>query len=130
MAPERHGIAILTVEDDKATREFLGTIINRKYPGIQLYLAENGIKGVELFKAHTPDIVITDIVMPEMDGVQMSSVIKSIKPDTKLIVVTGYSSRSYQVEFDKIGADVFLLKPIDVKKLCDAIERCMDGIKD
>src|ERR1044072_90292 len=78
--PERCGISILAVEDDKATREVLGMFINRKYPDILLYVAEDGISGIELFKAHFPEIVITDIVMPEMDGVGMSSKIKKIKP--------------------------------------------------
>jgi len=126
---ERHGISILAVEDDMATREFLGLIINKKFPDISVYFAENGIRGVELFKAHTPEVVITDIVMPGMDGVEMSSMIKKIKPGIKLIVVTGYNFTSYEEEFGRIGANAFLTKPIDIKKLCAAIERCLKELE-
>jgi YesN/AraC family two-component response regulator len=127
--PERHGISILVVEDDKTTREFLGIIVNRKFPNLQLYFAENGNRGIELFKAYNPEIVITDIVMPEMDGAKMSSAIKTIKSDIKLIVVSGYDSKSYHEQFSEIGVNAFLTKPIDLQKLCAAIENCIDEIK-
>ena len=50
----------------------LCTVIRRKFPDAAIYLAENGRIGVELFKKHTPDIVITDINMPVMDGIEMA----------------------------------------------------------
>ena len=127
--PERRRISILAVEDDKATREFLEVIINRKFPDVQIYFAENGNRGIELFKACTPEIVITDIIMPEMDGDEMSSTIKTIKSDIKLIVVTGYDSSSYHEKFNKIGVNAFITKPIEMAKLCAAVARCVDEIK-
>jgi len=122
-------LSILAVEDDKATLEFLRILINKKFPGIPLYLAENGNKGIELFKAHFPGIVVTDIIMPEMDGTEMSSAIKTLQPDTKIIVLTGYSSPSYHEILGKIGVSAFLTKPIHMENLSAAIQQCLDEMK-
>ncbi|HXE97145.1 MAG TPA: response regulator [Dongiaceae bacterium] len=130
MEPERHKISILAVEDDETVRRMLGIIINRKFPDNPLYFAENGNEGIELFKAHNPEIVITDIIMPEMDGVEMASTIKTIRSDIKLIVITGYNNAYYHEKFRNIGANAFLSKPIDIKKLFAAIEMCFAEITD
>jgi len=127
--PEQRRISILAVEDDKTIREMLGIIIDRKFPDNPLYFAENGNKGIELFKAYNPEIVITDIIMPEMDGVEMAGIIKTIKSDIKLIVITGYDNAYYHEKFSNIGASAFLTKPIDFKKLFTAIEMCIAEIK-
>ena len=116
---------MLVVEDDKVTLDVLRLIISRKFPDVTIYAAENGRKGLELFMAHMPEIVITDISMPEMDGIEMGSAIKSIKADTKLIVVTAYGTASYEEKFHKIGFDDFLGKPIEFEKLFAAINRCL-----
>lgn len=126
---ERQGISILAVEDDKTTREMLGAIINRKFPDIPVYYAENGKRGLEVFKAYTPEIVITDIIMPEMDGVEMSKTIKMMKSDLKLIVITGYLTQSYLDQFSKIGSNAFLAKPMNINQLYSAIEKCISEIR-
>ena len=120
--------SILIVEDDKVTGELLGTIIRRRFPQITIHLAENGLIGVELFQQHSPEIVITDINMPEMDGMEMAGKIKAIQSDTKLIVVTAYSNPSYFDRFTEIGFDEYLMKPVEFVKLFQAIEKCMDEI--
>ncbi len=128
MESERHAISLLVVEDDNTTREILGVIISHKFPDIPLYFAENGRRGVELFKAHTPEIVITDIQMPEMDGIEMAEEIKSIKSEIKLIVLTAYGTASYHEKFNCIGFNDFLTKPIEFIRLFAAIERCIAEI--
>src|SRR5690242_8918379 len=82
-------ISILVVEDEAITLEFLVTTLARKYPHIAIYKALNGRTGLESFKTHTPDIVVTDINMPEISGVQMADKIRDVKPDTKFIILTG-----------------------------------------
>lgn len=129
MEPEQHRISILSVEDDKTMREMFRTIINRKFPDNPLYLGENGDQGIELFRAYNPQIVITDIIMPGMDGVEMASIIKKIEPKVKLIVITGYDNNYYHEKFSNIGADAFITKPIDIKKLFYAIEICIAEIR-
>lgn len=118
----------MVVEDDNAVRDLLGILIKRKFPDMPFYFAENGKTGVELFNAHTPEIVITDIVMPYMDGVEMTIAIKSVKSDTKIIVVSGYNTQGYRKQFSELGSKVFLTKPIDFKELLAAIESCIAEI--
>jgi YesN/AraC family two-component response regulator len=121
-------ITILIVEDDKVTREVLDLMIPRKFPNTSIYSTTNGRTGVELFRKYSPGIVITDIQMPDMDGIEMAGEIKAIKPDTKFIVVTAYGNTSYHEKFNKIGFHDFLSKPIEFAKLYAAIETCLAEI--
>ena len=120
--------SLLFVEDDKMICQVIGRMIARRFPDATVYTAENGRIGLELFKEHTPDIVITDINMPVMDGIQMARKIKSVKTGTKFIVLTGYSDRSNLEKFSEIGFDDYIVKPVDFGKLFAAIEKCRDGI--
>jgi YesN/AraC family two-component response regulator len=116
--------SLLFVEDDSMICMAIGRMIAMQFPDVTVYTAENGQIGLELFKEHTPDIVITDINMPIMDGIQMAREIKSIKTNTKFIVVTGYSNKNYLEKFSEIGFDDYIVKPVDFKKLFATIERC------
>jgi YesN/AraC family two-component response regulator len=120
-------ISILLVEDDKDAREILVTIFARKFPDVSLYSAGNGRTGLELFKEHKPDIVITDLNMPEMGGIQMAYKIREIKPDTKFIVLTGNSGKVILENGDGVGLefDCYIQKPVDFAKLFAAIEKCL-----
>ena len=124
----RPGHRLLVVEDDKAASGTICLMIARKFSAVTVYAAENGRIGLELFKEHTPDIVITDINMPDMDGIQMAGEIKSIKKDTKFIVITGYSDKKYLERFSEIGFSDYLLKPIAFTTLFAAIEKCIAEI--
>jgi len=121
--------SILVVEDDTVSSEVMTLMIARKFPDITLYVANNGKMGVGLFKECISDIVITDINMPEMDGIQMAGEIKSIKAYTKFIVVTGYSDKNYLEKFREIGFSDYILKPVQFGKLFSAIEKCLDEIR-
>jgi YesN/AraC family two-component response regulator len=121
-------ISILIAEDEELVRKFLGSAIPYRFPDIAIHFAENGRIGVELFIEHTPAIVITDISMPEMDGFQMAGKIKSIKADTRIIVITANCDTRYMDKFNEIGCEDYLLKPIKFSTLFAAIDRCIAGI--
>lgn len=116
--------SLLVVEDDKASRDLLGLMIATKFPEVTIHYAEDGRAGLELFKRHTPFVVITDVNLPEMDGIQMATEIRVLKADTKLIVITAYSDRDYLEKFNRIGFDAYILKPIVFSKLFNAVEDC------
>jgi YesN/AraC family two-component response regulator len=116
-------ISLLLVEDDEVILDIQATILTAKFPDVVLYTAANGRLGLELFKIHMPDIVITDIDMTEMCGVQMSNDIRTIKPDTKFIAITGKDADEIQFEFDH-----YIVKPVGFKDLFAAIEKCIGGI--
>ncbi|HTP64621.1 MAG TPA: response regulator [Geobacteraceae bacterium] len=123
-------ISMLLVEDEELTRDLLADILTKKYPEIPLYAAINGRRGLELFKSHTPNIVITDINMPEMGGVQMASKIRVIKPDTKFIVLTGTIEKNDLQDSVEKGFefDHFIVKPVIFQELFAAIEQCFGEI--
>jgi YesN/AraC family two-component response regulator len=126
--PSLASFSLLFVEDDEVVCQAMGRMIAWQFPDTAVYTAENGRIGLELFEEHTPEIVITDINMPVMDGIQMAGQIKSIKADTKFIVLTGYSDKSYLDRFNEIGFSDYIVKPVDLGKLFAAIEKCRAGI--
>ncbi|HEX2768848.1 MAG TPA: response regulator [Geobacteraceae bacterium] len=124
----RPRISILYVEDDPVTRNILCKMIPLKFPGIDFHSAENGKVGLELYKEHAPDIIITDINMPVMDGIKMAAEIKTLHPDAIIIIVSAYSDTNYLLNAIEIGINHYILKPIDYKKLFVTIDKCIAGI--
>jgi YesN/AraC family two-component response regulator len=122
-------LSILIVEDDTVTNELLGRIIAAKFPGLAVAVADNGRMGVELFKERAADIVITDMNMPEMDGIQMTGEIKAIKDDVKIIVLSGDNDTKRLEIFSELGIYGSIVKPIEFGKLFAMIERCIDEIR-
>jgi len=123
--PARSLHSILVVEDDHVAIDILGLMIKKKFPDFEIHTAENGLKGLELFKRYRPDIVLTDINMPEMNGMDMAAEIRSMDPDTKFIVLTAYNDLAFFEKFKEIGFVAYILKPIEFKKLFVAIEKCI-----
>ena len=117
-------LSILVVEDDEMSRDLLGVMIANKFPDVTIHYAEDGRTGLELFKKHMPFIVITDVNLPVMDGIQMTREIRALEADTKLIVITAYSTRDYLEKLNEIGFSACILKPIVFGKLFDAIQNC------
>lgn len=115
---------LLFVEDDAMVCHSLGRMLAKEFPGAQIYTADNGQRGLELFREHTPEIVLTDINMPEMNGIEMAEQIKELQPATSFIVLTGYSEKGYLERFKAIGFYDYIIKPADLDKLFEVIERC------
>jgi YesN/AraC family two-component response regulator len=127
-AQSNASFSLLFVEDDTMVSESICRILARRFPEAAVYKAENGLIGLELYKEHSPEIVITDVNMPVMDGIEMASKIRSLNAATKFIVLTGYSDKNYLERFSEIGFDDYMVKPVDFGKLFAAIEKCRTGI--
>ncbi len=121
-------ISILCVEDDPVNLNLLSKIIAEKFPDIEIHSAENGRIGLELYKKHAPAIVITDVQMPVLDGIQMARVIKVINPETIIIIVSGYSDTHFMLNAIEIGINYYVMKPIEQQKLISIIEKSISGI--
>lgn len=121
--------SLLIVEDDRVICEMLAKVIERKYRDVTIYHAENGRIGVDLFKEHKPEIILTDINMPVMDGIEMAAAIKALDADAHFIVMTAYSDKAYFEKFSEIGYSAYLLKPIMLPTLFAAIDKCFDEIR-
>ena len=120
---------MLVVEDDMAAIGVLALVITRKYAKAAVHLAYDGMMGLQLFKEHLPEIVITDINMPKMDGIEMAEQIKAIRADTKVIVLTAYSDRIVLDKFNAVGISQHILKPVDFSRLFGAIDKAIEEIR-
>jgi len=112
---------VLYVEDDETTRlgvaEFLSSNVK------SLFLASNGKEGFEAYKKYHPDIIITDIKMPVMNGMEMIKKIREINSEVSFIITTAYNETQYLIEAIELGVSQFLLKPLDESKLLEAIRK-------
>ena len=113
--------SLLLVEDDKQACKMVARMVALKFPQCTIYTAENGVVGLELFRKFAPDLVITDINMPKMDGDEMIREIKTINPDVTYIML---SANKELKSSENAGYCAYLMKPLDFKDLFDAIEHC------
>lgn len=127
MTTERRlGIKILYVEDEATAREQMASLLKRRVK--ELFVASNGRQGLALFKQHAPELVVTDIRMPIMDGLTMVREIKRTCRDAKIVVTTAFTDFSYMAEAIDLGVDQYVVKPIDVEKLMAVIDKCAENI--
>ena len=118
---------ILFVEDEPVVRFELKRFLERY--SSEVITAENGEEGLALFKKYTPDIVVTDIKMPKMNGIEMAKKIKKDSPDQTIIFTTAHSDNSYFLEAIEMQVDGYILKPVDLgllKKKINDICRNME----
>ena len=104
------GFTILYVEDELDVRLIITKTLNMIFKNV--ITAENGKVGLELFKKHSPDIIITDIRMPQMDGLEMSREIKKLSPHTPIIITTAFNENNYFIKSIDIGIDKYIIKPV------------------
>ena len=118
--------SILLVDDEEGIRTVLG--ISLADMGYRVTTAENGREALQLFKEKNPAIVMTDIKMPEMDGVGLLRRIKEHNPDTEVIMITGHGDMDLAIESVKYEATDFVTKPINDQILEIALNRAQERI--
>lgn len=117
---QRYNISLLFVDDNATIRKLYKRLLEKHVN--HLYIAENGLHGLELYQKHKPDLVITDMVMPVMNGLEMVKEIKKVAPDAKFVVMSAYSEKDSFVESIHLGIDGYLMKPVEAKKLLSLID--------
>ncbi len=122
---------VLIIDDESIIRKGIKNIINWKQLDCEVCAdASDGIEGIELIKRHLPDVIITDIRMPGMDGLSMIKQVKTIVPNSKIVILTGYRDFDYVQEAIKCGAFDFLLKPSRIEELTSVLTRAVNEIND
>lgn len=120
-------IKVLIAEDQEIIRQSLEIMLSNK-PDIQIVgTAENGREAIRLTRKLLPDVILMDIRMPELDGVQCIEVIKEALPQIKIIVLTTFDDDEYVFNALKNGASGYLLKGISVGELVEAIKIVYNG---
>ena len=118
---------LLVIDDDENIRELLGAFFEEKK--LDVAMAEDGQVGLELIKQEKFDIILLDLVMPRVDGMDVLRELAELKNRTPVIVTTAFASVQSAVEAVKLGAFDYITKPFDLEELLIVIERALDVLK-
>ena len=121
MLSNTQNITILYVEDEEDVRDGYARALKRVCK--HLLTGADGVEGLELYKKHKPDIVITDIKMPSMNGLDMIKAIKEIDDNVNVIFTTAHSESTYLLEAIDLHAEGYLLKPVQKKSLLKIVQK-------
>ena len=118
---------ILIIDDETATLTMFRLFLEAY--GYTVLTAENGSSGLEIFKSERPTIVLTDIKMPGMDGLEVLQKIKAIDPKTEVIVITGHGDKELAEQALRLHAVDFINKPIKREALDAALKKAKDRLQ-
>ena len=118
-------LTILYAEDDNDTAN-LTSLVLEDYVG-RLLVAKNGQEALNLFKLHKVDLVITDILMPKMNGIELIDAIRtsSTHPDVPVVITTAHTETKYLLDAIRLRVDGYILKPINVEELLHALDKAI-----
>jgi len=117
---------LLVIDDEASTRDLLK--LSLEMEGYTVFVAEDGPKGLEIFARENPSVVLTDIKMPGMDGIEVLRRIKEQSPDAEVIVITGHGEMNLAIEALKLEASDFISKPVSDESLNVALRRAEEKI--
>jgi YesN/AraC family two-component response regulator len=112
-------ISVLYVEDDDNTREELVFFLENKVK--KLYVAKNGQEGLELFEKYQPDLIISDIQMPVMNGTKMVKLIKQVNTTVPIVFITAFNDADNLYEAIKLNVTNYLTKPLNLFALSEVL---------
>jgi len=119
-------ISLLFIDDDAETAQVYVRMLNKLIRNV--YVANDGLKGLRLYKKHKPDIIISDIKMPVMSGLDMVEKIRESDQDTKIIILSAYSEKEKLFHAIKLGLVEYLVKPVKKEKLKELIYEISEKI--
>ena len=117
---------ILIIEDDAAIRRVLGKIISEEDDAYEVEEAEDGLLGIEKIKDNDYDLVLCDIKMPKMDGVEVLEKAKKIKPEIPFVMISGHGDLDTAVHTMRLGAFDYISKPPDLNRLLNTVRNALD----
>lgn len=120
-------VSVLYAEDDAITREEVDRFLRRRVR--QLVTVSNGREGLEQFRRERPDLIVTDIRMPVLDGLQMAQAMRNEDEEALIIVTTAHSDIASMIDAIDIGIDQYVIKPINIYKLVAAVEKSAKTIE-
>ncbi|WP_284646469.1 response regulator [Paenibacillus silviterrae] len=121
---------VILVDDEKGILDGLRVLIKRYIPACKVVgVAFNGLEGVKIIQEQKPDIVITDIRMPQADGLEMIRMLKEAGCQAKFILLSGYADFEYARRGMQLGVQFYINKPVEEEELCDCIHQVIEAIK-
>jgi DNA-binding NtrC family response regulator len=117
---------ILIIEDEAAIRRVLGKILSEENDTYKVEEAEDGLEGIDKIKKEDYDLVLCDIKMPKMDGVEVLEAVKKIKPETPIVMISGHGDLDTAVNTMRLGAFDYISKPPDLNRLLNTVRNALD----
>ena len=118
---------ILIIEDEAAIRRVLTKIISEENDAYNVEEAEDGLLGIEMIKNNDYDLVLCDIKMPKMDGVEVLEKAKKIKPEIPIVMISGHGDLDTAVNTMRLGAFDYISKPPDLNRLLNTVRNALDN---
>ena len=112
--------SILYVEDDKTTQELIKEILISSCR--EVFVANDGKEGLALYKKKQPDIVLSDIAMPHMDGLEMSEEIKKLNPTQTVALFTAFNKGSFLKRASELNISTYIMKPLDEEQFFNSLK--------
>ncbi len=117
-------ICLLYVEDDKDIVEEIAYFLNKRVK--KLYIANDGEEGLELFEKHNPEIVVTDIQMPRLNGLEMSAKIREKNREVPIVVTSAYNDNNFLSRSIELGINGYLTKPVNLANMIDTLKKVLE----
>jgi two-component system nitrogen regulation response regulator NtrX len=117
---------ILVIEDEAAIRRVLGKILREENDSYTVDEAEDGLDGLEKIKADDYDLVLCDIKMPKMDGVEVLEAVKKFKPEIPFVMISGHGDLETAINTMRLGAFDYISKPPDLNRLLNTVRNALD----
>ncbi len=122
-----NNFSILYIEDDRLTQKIISNILGKHFS--KIFIANDGVEGIKLYHEKKPDIVLSDISMPKLNGIEMTQEIKRHNPKQKVALFTGYNDLNYLNKAINIGVDKYILKPLNTKQMFGALDDIVNSLK-
>src|SRR5210317_947952 len=117
---------ILIIEDEASIRRVLNKILSEENDTYEVEEAEDGLQGIEKIKKDDFGLVLCDIKMPKMDGVEVLEAIKIIKPEIPVVMISGHGDLDTAVNTMRLGAFDYISKPPDLNRLLNTVRNALD----
>ncbi len=124
---QREEHKLLFIEDNEGLRHNVQQLVQKFFQ--ETYMARDGIEGIALFKKHQPQIVITDINLPRMNGLQLAEQVRSLNPRAKVIIMSAYDDKEYLFEAIRNNVFRYISKPAKVAKIIDVLYETKSALK-
>jgi DNA-binding NtrC family response regulator len=118
---------ILVIEDEASIRRVLVKILSEESNSYMVDAAEDGLMGIDMIKETDYDLVLCDIKMPKMDGIEVLEAAKKIKPETAIVMISGHGDLDTAVETMRLGAFDYISKPPDLNRLLNTVRNALDN---
>ena len=124
---EKTKYSLLYVEDEPLVREMVVEYLDIFF--LEIYEASNGVEALEIYNDKKPDMIITDIEMPKMNGLKFASLIRKKDITIPIVITTAYTSVDYLLEATELNLIKYLVKPVEEEKLEKALKLCFERIE-